>query len=56
VIKKLMLLFVVAFVILTVIVAALTARKGDQRRLSPSATQTNKMLNLDTSPPQFPKR
>ena len=55
-IKKLIVPFVVAFVILTVVVAVLSARKGDQRRPSPPATLTNKTLNLDTSPPKFPDR
>ena len=54
--KKLIVTIVVAFVILTVIVAVLSARKGNQRRPSPRAAQTNKTLNLDTSPPQFPQR
>jgi hypothetical protein len=52
--KKLIIVFVSAFVILTVVVAVLSARKGDQRRPSPGATRTNKTLNLDTSPPHFP--
>jgi hypothetical protein len=49
-----MVAFVVAFVILTVMVAVLSARKGNQRRPSPPATPTNKTLNLDTAPPHFP--
>jgi heme/copper-type cytochrome/quinol oxidase subunit 2 len=52
--RKLMVAFVVAFVILTVMVAVLSARKGNQRRPSPPATPTNKTLNLDTAPPHFP--
>jgi preprotein translocase subunit SecG len=52
--KKLMVTFVVAFVILTVIIAVVSSRKGDQRRPSPPATPTNKTLNLDTAPPHFP--
>ena len=55
-IKKLITVFVVGFVILTVVVAVFSVRKGDQRRPSPPATQTNKTLNLDTSPPKFPER
>ena len=49
-----MVTFVVAFVILTVIVAALTVRQGNQRRPTSPATQTNRTLNLDTTPPHFP--
>ena len=41
-IRKLIVAFVVGFVILTVVVAVLSARKGDQRRPSPPATQTKK--------------
>jgi hypothetical protein len=52
VIKKL----IVAFVILTVVVAVFSARKGDRRRPSPGATPNSKTLNLDTSPSQFPQR
>ena len=52
--KKRMVTFVVAFVILTVIVAVFTARQANQRRPTSPATQTNKTLNLDTSPPHFP--
>ena len=54
--KKLIVVFVLGFVILTVVVAVLSAPKGDQRRPSPPATQTNKTLNLDTAPPKFPDR
>jgi NhaP-type Na+/H+ or K+/H+ antiporter len=54
--KKLLVVFVVGFVILTVIVAVLSARKGTPKRPAPPAAQTNKTLNLDTSPPQFPQR
>ena len=54
--KKFIVLSVVGFVILTVVVAVLSARRGDQRRPSPPATLTNKTLNLDTSPPKFPDR
>jgi len=54
--KKLIVVFVAAFVILTVVVAALTARQANQRRPASPATQTNKTLNLDTSPPQFLQR
>jgi heme/copper-type cytochrome/quinol oxidase subunit 2 len=54
--KKLIVVFVVGFVILTVVVAVLSARKGDQRRPPSPATQTNKTLNLDTAPPRFPER
>jgi len=50
--KKLILVSVVGFVILTVVVAVLSARKGDQRRPKP-ASQT---LNLDTSASRFPDR
>ena len=45
-IKKLIIVFVVAFVILTVVVAVLTARQANQRRPTSPATQTNKTLNL----------
>ena len=55
-IKKLMVAVVVAFVILTVVVAVLSASKGDQRRPSPGATPNNRTLNLDTSPPQIHQR
>lgn len=54
--KKLLIVFVVGFVILTVVVAVLSARKGDQRRPSSPTSQTNKTINLDTSPPKFPDR
>jgi heme/copper-type cytochrome/quinol oxidase subunit 2 len=54
--KKLIVIFVVGFVTLTVVVAVLSARNGEQRRPSSPATQTNKTLNLDTSPPKFPNR
>ena len=54
--KKLLVVFVVGFVILTVIVAVLSARKGTPKRPATPAAQTNKTLNLDTSPPQFPQR
>ncbi len=52
--RKLMVTFVVAFVILTVIVAALNAGRTNQRRPTSPATQTNRTLNLDTTPPHFP--
>jgi len=54
VIKKLTIMFIVGFVILTVVVAVFSARTGDQRRPSPRVVQTNKLLYLDTSPPRFP--
>ena len=52
--KKLIILFVVGFVIVTVIVAVRDVRRANQRRSMFSATPTHKTLNLDTSPPQFP--
>jgi hypothetical protein len=52
--KKLIVVFVAAFVILTAVVAVLTARQANQRRPTSADTQTNKTLNLDTSPPHFP--
>ena len=54
--KKLIILFVVGFVIVTVIVAVRDVRRANQRRSMFSATPTHKTLNLDTSPPQFPGR
>jgi heme/copper-type cytochrome/quinol oxidase subunit 2 len=54
--KKLIVVFVAAFVILTVVVAALTGRQANQTRPTSPATQANKTLNLDTLSPQFPQR
>ena len=53
-IKKLIVVFVAAFVIVTVAVAVLTARRATQRRLILPTAQTDKALNLDTEPPHFP--
>ncbi len=55
-IKKLIIVCVAAFVILTVVVAVLTARQANQRRSTSPATQPNKTLNLDTLSPQFSQR
>ena len=52
--KKLIVLFVIGFVIVTVVVAVREVRRENQRRSMPPATPTRKTLNLDTSPPQFP--
>jgi len=52
--KKLIVVFVVGFVIVTVIVAIRDARRPKQWRIVPPPTQTHKTLNLDTAPPQFP--
>ncbi|HTS19602.1 MAG TPA: hypothetical protein VMP11_18650 [Verrucomicrobiae bacterium] len=49
-IKKLIIIFVAAFVTLTVVVAVLSARKGDQRRLPTPAVPTTRTLHLDMSP------
>jgi len=52
--KKSIVVFVAAFVMVTVVVAVLTARPANQRRVTSPAAQTNKALNLDTAPPHFP--
>ena len=53
-IKKLIIVSVAAFVILTVVVAVNTARQTTQRRPTSPAAQPNKALNLDTPPPHIP--
>ena len=55
-IKKLIIVFVAAFVILTVVVAVLTARQANQRQPTSPAMQPNKALNLDTSVPHLSQR
>jgi hypothetical protein len=52
--NKSIVVFVAAFVIVTVVVAVLTARQANQRRATSPVDQTNKALNLDTAPPHFP--
>ena len=46
-IKKVIIVSVAAFVILTVVVAVNTARQTTQRRPASPAAQPNKVLNLD---------
>ena len=52
--KKLIVLFVAAFVIVTVAVAVLTVHQATHRRPTSPTAQTDKALNLDTEPPHFP--
>jgi hypothetical protein len=52
--KKLIVVFVIGFVIVTVIVAIRDARRPKQWRIISPPKQTQKTLNLDTTPPQFP--
>ncbi|HUK82037.1 MAG TPA: hypothetical protein VLZ12_05330 [Verrucomicrobiae bacterium] len=54
--RKLFVIVLAGCVTVTAVVAVLSARKGDQRRSPPPATQTNKTLNLDSSPARFPRR
>jgi hypothetical protein len=53
-IKKLIIVSVAAFVILTVVVAVNTARQTTQRRPTSPAAQPNKALNLGAPPPRNP--
>ena len=52
--KKLIVVFVVGFVIVTVIVAIRDARRPKKWRIVSPPKQTHKTLNLDTAPPEFP--
>jgi len=52
--KKSIVVFVAAFVIVTVVVSVLTARQANRRRAISPVAQTNKALDLDTAPPHFP--
>jgi hypothetical protein len=53
-IKKLIIVSVAAFVILTAVVAVNTARQTTQRRPASPAAQPNKVLNLGTPQPRNP--
>jgi hypothetical protein len=53
-IKKLIIVSVAAFVILTVVVAVNTARQITQRRPTSPAAQPSKALNLDAPQPRNP--
>ncbi len=52
-IKKPIIIFVAAFVTLTVVVAVLSARKGARQRPPAPTFQTNATLKLDTTPSHF---
>jgi hypothetical protein len=52
--KKLIVVFVVGFVIVTVVIAIRDARRPKQWRIVSPPKPTHKTLNLDTAPPQFP--
>jgi len=53
-IKKLIIVVVAAFVILTVVVAVNTARQTPQRGPTSPVAQPNKALNLGAPPPRNP--
>jgi hypothetical protein len=53
-IKKLIIVSVAAFVILTAVVALNTARQTTQRRPASPAAQPNKVLNLGAPAPRNP--
>jgi hypothetical protein len=53
-IKKLIIVSVAAFVILTVVVAVNTARQTTPKRPTSPAAQPNKALNLGAPPPRNP--